>query len=118
MGRHTRRRICVRSMRSERIKAEYRAKWAWIAYRPLQPYAWKPIVGGGRRMFSPYLKNGVIVLLAPVSEYPTAESFHAAIRFLRLEYRLEPTPSVRFQSLRNRQFEVTYGKPPDRSRWP
>jgi hypothetical protein len=44
---------------------------AWIACRPLQPYSWKPIEGGGRRMFSPYLKNGVVVQVAATSEFPT-----------------------------------------------
>ncbi|HVW85872.1 MAG TPA: hypothetical protein VHB50_14380, partial [Bryobacteraceae bacterium] len=34
---------------------------AWIACRPLQPYVWEPIAGGGKRLFSPELKNGVIV---------------------------------------------------------
>jgi hypothetical protein len=98
---------------------------ARIAYRPLQPYVWKPIAEGGRRMFSPYLKNGVIVQVAPVSEFPTAESFQKAIRSLKLEYKLEPTPSVRFESLRKRDLAFTYGqaptvdgKPLDYSRWP
>ena len=98
---------------------------ARIAFRPLQPYSWKPIAGGGRRLFSPYLKNGVIVQVAPVSEFATAESFHSAIRDLKLEYKLEPTPSVRFRSLRGRDLSFTYGQAPaidgnalDYSGWP
>jgi hypothetical protein len=42
---------------------------AWIACRPLQPYSWKPIEGGGRRMFSPYLKNGFVLQVAAASEF-------------------------------------------------
>ena len=42
---------------------------AFIACRPLQPYTWKPIEGGGRRLFSPYLKNGMVVQVAARSEY-------------------------------------------------
>ena len=42
---------------------------AYIACRPLQPYTWKPIEGGGRRLFSPYLKNGMVVQVAARSEY-------------------------------------------------
>ena len=63
-------------------------------------------------MFSPYLKNGVMVQVAPVSEFPTAESFRKAIRALRLEFKVEPTPSVRFQSLRKRDLAFTYGQTP------
>ena len=37
---------------------------AYIACRPMQPYSWKPIEGGGRRLFSPYLKNGFVVQVA------------------------------------------------------
>ena len=85
---------------------------ARIAFRPLQPYVWKPIAGGGRRMFSPYRKNGVIVQVAPVSEFPTAESFQKAIKALKLEFKLEPTPTVRFQSLRKRDLAFTYGQTP------
>ena len=42
---------------------------ALIACRPLQPYLWKPIAGGGRRLFSPYLQNGTIVQVAAASEF-------------------------------------------------
>ena len=42
---------------------------ALIACRPLQPYTWKPIEGGGRRLFSPYLKNGIVVQVAARSEF-------------------------------------------------
>ena len=50
---------------------------AWIACRPLQPYSWKPIEGGGRRLFSPYLKNGTVVQVAAASEFPTLAAFRA-----------------------------------------
>ena len=76
------RRICKMSVEDKSGWIFARGGDARIAFRPLQPYAWKPIDGGGRRMFSPYLKNGVIVQVAPVSEFPTAESFQKAIQAL------------------------------------
>lgn len=98
---------------------------ARIAFRPLQPYVWKPIEGGGRRMFSPHSKNGVIVQVAPVSEFPTSESFQKAIRALKLEFTTQPTPFVRLQSLRKRDLVFQYGqtpsidgKPLNYAKWP
>jgi hypothetical protein len=87
---------------------------AWIACRPLQPYTWKPIEGGGRRLFSPHRKNGVIVQVAAASEYPDLESFARAIHALPLDFRLEPMPEVRLQSLRGRKLEFIYGQLPRR----
>ena len=85
---------------------------AWIACRPLQPYVWKPIEGGGKRLFSPHLKNGFVVQAAGRSEFPDLESFRAAILKLALEYHLDPQPSVRFASLRGSVLEFTYGGTP------
>jgi len=91
----------------------------YIACRPLQPYSWKPIADGGKRLFSPYLNNGVIIQAAAASEYPSLEAFAAAIRKLPLEVHLDPVPSVKFQSLRGKKMEFTWGKPPiDYERWP
>jgi hypothetical protein len=98
---------------------------AWIACRPLQPYSWKPIEGGGRRMFSPYLKNGMVVQVAARSEFADIDAFRRAILALPFEKRLEGRPSVRFRSLRGRLLEFTYGEagrvdgvPVDYGRWP
>jgi hypothetical protein len=98
---------------------------AWIACRPLQPYHWKPIEGGGRRMFSPYLKNGAVVQVAPASEFRTLDAFRSAILKLPLTFDVANGPSVRFRSLRGRTLEFTYGTPPqvdgtpiDYSKWP
>ena len=92
---------------------------ALIACRPLQPYTWRPIQGGGRRLFSPYLKNGMVVQVAARSEFPDMQAFRRAILALPLEFSLEGTPSVRFRSLRGKLLEFTYGKPPvDYSNWP
>lgn len=84
----------------------------YIACRPLQPYVWKPIEGGGKRLFSAELKNGVVVQAAAASEYPDLAAFGRAILALPIEIRLNPVPSVRFRSLRGRQIEVTYGEVP------
>jgi hypothetical protein len=98
---------------------------AFIAYRPLQPYTWKPLPQGGRRLFSPYLKNGVILQVAAASEFPNIEAFERAILALPLQTALEPEPKVKFQSLRGRTMEFTWGQTPkldgqalDYAHWP
>jgi hypothetical protein len=98
---------------------------AWIACRPLQPWTWKPLAEGGRRLFSPRLHNGVIVQAAPRSEFRDIEGFRAAILALPLEFRADPTPAARFRSLRGRALEFTYGQTPridgralDYDHWP
>ena len=85
---------------------------ALIACHPLQPYVWKPIEGGGKRLFSPYLKNGIIVQVAAASEYPNLEAFRSAILALPLEITIDPAPAVRFSSLRGKRLEFTYGQTP------
>ncbi len=102
-----------------------RAGEAYIACQPLQPYSWKPIAGGGRRLFSPYLKNGVVVQVAAASEYRDLDAFGTAIKALRLVFRYEPVPSVRFKSLRGSTIEFTWGETPrvngralDYANWP
>jgi hypothetical protein len=98
---------------------------ALIACRALQPYSWKPIEGGGRRLFSPYLKNGMVVQVAARSEFADMEAFRRAILALPLEYKLEPVPAVHFVSLRGRTLDFTYGDSPrvngaalDYAHWP
>ena len=98
---------------------------ALIACRPLQPYNWRPIAGGGRRLFSPYLKNGMVVQVAARAEYPDKDAFRRAILALPLEFKLDPTPSVRFGSLRGKTLEFIYGQIPrvndaplDYGNWP
>jgi hypothetical protein len=92
---------------------------ALIACRPLQPYTWKPIEGGGRRMFSPYLKNGAIVQVAARSEFADMQAFRRAILALPLEFKLTPVPSVHFRSLRGKMLTFTYGQAPlDYTNWP
>ncbi|HKD05092.1 MAG TPA: hypothetical protein VKB79_04240 [Bryobacteraceae bacterium] len=85
---------------------------AWIACRPLQPYSWKPIEGGGKRLFSPELKNGVVVQVAAASEYPDLEAFGRSIKALPLEIHTDPVPRVVFRSLRGSQIDFTYGETP------
>jgi hypothetical protein len=98
---------------------------ARIAYRPLAPYVWKPMAGGDRRLFSPHLKNGTIVQVASVSEYPAAAAFKKAVLGLRLEVKMAPAPAVRFTTLRGRRMEFQYGETPrvdgkalDYDKWP
>jgi len=98
---------------------------ALIAARPLQPYTWKPIEGGGRRLFSPYLQNGMVVQVAGRSEFADMDAFRRAVLALRLDVELTPVPSVRFQSLRGKALACTYGQTPrvdgvavDYAHWP
>ncbi len=90
---------------------------AWIAYRPLAPYSWKPIEGGSKRLFSPHLKNGAVVQVAAAAEFATLAAFREAITKLPLEYHLDPTPSVRLRSLRGADLNFTYGQARDFSTW-
>jgi hypothetical protein len=90
---------------------------AWIAYRPLAPYSWKPIQGGGKRLFSPHLKNGAVIQVASASEFATLEAFRQAILKLPLSFELDPTPTVRFRTLREANVTCTYGQPRDFSAW-
>ncbi|QOY90189.1 hypothetical protein [Paludibaculum fermentans] len=98
---------------------------ALIACRPLQPYAWRSIEGGGRRLFSPHLRNGMVVQVAARSEFKDMDAFRQAILALRLEFKLDPVPTARFRSLRGKTLQCTYGQPPsvngapvDYGKWP
>ncbi|MGJ5817222.1 hypothetical protein [Paludibaculum fermentans] len=98
---------------------------ALIACRPLQPYSWKPIDGGGRRLFSPSLKNGLVVQVAARSEFHDMDAFRQAILALPLEFKLDATPTVRFRSLRGKTLQCTFGQAPtvdgstvDYAKWP
>jgi len=98
----------------------------YIACRPLQPYNWKPFGGGGgKRLFSPWLQNGVVVQVAATSEFPNLTEFGKAVKSLPLEFDVKSTPRVKFRSLRGTTIEFTYGetprlngKPLDYDHWP
>lgn len=85
---------------------------ALMAYRPLAAYEWRPVEGGGRRLYSPHLKNGTILQAASTSDYPSFEAFRKAVLELRLEVAMEPKPAVRFRTLRGRDIDFTYGQTP------
>jgi hypothetical protein len=98
---------------------------AFIACRPLQPYSWRPIEGGGRRLFSPYLKNGMVVQVAARAEFQDLDAFRRAILALKLDFQTAHAPSVRFTSLRGKTMTFAYGQipqvngvAPDREHWP
>jgi hypothetical protein len=85
---------------------------AYLAYRPLAPYEWRPIEKGGRRLYSPYPKNGTILQAAAADEFKSWEEFKTAIRALALTIKSEPALQVSFTTLRGRKIECTYGAPP------
>jgi hypothetical protein len=98
---------------------------AWIALRPLQPYVWRPIDSGGKRLLSLHRKNGVVLQAAAASEFRSIEDFRRAILALPLSFNVEAVPSVQFRSLRGSDIEFTYGAAPrvngtevDYSKWP
>jgi hypothetical protein len=82
----------------------------YLAYRPLAPYEWRPIKEGGKRLYSPHLKNGTILQAASASEFVSFDDFCNQVRKLPLQVSLSPVPAVRFRTLRGRQMNVTYGE--------
>jgi len=96
----------------------------YLACRPLQPYVWKTF-GEGKRLFSPWLRNGVVVQVAASSEFPSLAAFASAIKALPLAFQVSPIPKVKFQTLRGTLIDFTYGetprlnnKPIDYEHWP
>jgi hypothetical protein len=96
----------------------------YLAYRPLAPYALETLYAfksswneerttkGDKLLQSPHLKNGTIVQAASADDFPSLEAFKAAVRALPLEFKLEPVPTVKFRTLRNRTMQFTYGETP------
>lgn len=96
----------------------------YLAYRPLAPYRWTPFEHraggwaketkalGDRLLVSEHLKNGTIVQAASASEFASFEAFKAAINALPLSFKLEPTPTVTFTTLRGKKVAFTYGSTP------
>jgi hypothetical protein len=85
---------------------------AYIAYRPLAPYEWRPLEKGGKRLRSPHRQNGTLVQAASVSEFKSWNDFRNAIRALPLEIKRQPTPRVIFTSLRGKKIDCAYGAAP------
>jgi hypothetical protein len=76
-------------------------------------------------MLSLFRKNGAILQAAAASEFKTIEEFRRAVVALPLAFNMDPTPTVRFHSLRGSDIEFTYGSAPvlngvavDYSKWP
>lgn len=109
---------------------------AYLAYRPLAGYTWEALTKykstwssdrletGDRRLVSPHLKNGTIVQAAGVEEFKSFEEFKQAIKALKLEVKLEPTPTIKMTTLRGKKVEFTYDQAPivdgrkvDYSKW-
>ena len=102
---------------------------AYLAYRPLAPYAltpfrgyhqlsstagykWERTVTGDTLLQSPHVKNGTIVQAASMDEFKDFAAFKAAIMALPLTFSLEPVPTVKLKTLRGRDVVVTYGQTP------
>lgn len=108
----------------------------YLAYRPLAPYTMEPLTkyktmwestrvpSGDQRLVSPHLQNGTILQAASADEFKSFAEFQAAIRALPLEFKLKPTPTVKFTTLRGTKVNFTYGQAPvvngrkiDYSKW-
>ncbi|HNY39691.1 MAG TPA: hypothetical protein PKJ41_04830, partial [Bryobacteraceae bacterium] len=96
----------------------------YIAFRALAPYRWEAIDDGGKRMVSEHLNNGVIMQVASAGEFRSWEEFKSKIKSLRVEATLDPTPKVKFRTLRGAEMECVYGQTPrvngvdiDYSKW-
>jgi len=98
---------------------------SYLAYRPLAGYYWEPHIryprsrdpnvfeeSGSKILVSPHVKNGTILQAADGSEFASMADFQAAILALPLEFTLEPSPSVRFTSLRGHELSMTFGLNP------
>lgn len=97
---------------------------AYLAYRPLAGYEWQDamkyksswdterVATGDKRLVSPHLKNGTIVQAASASEFKSFDEFKQAINALPLAFKLEPTPTVTFTTLRGKKVTFTYGQAP------
>lgn len=95
---------------------------AYIGYYPLAPYEWREViqldrqlnetVTDDRRLYSPHLRNGTILQAASSDEYPSWEAFKDAVRALPLEVEREPTPRVRFTTLRGRNLDFAFDQAP------
>ncbi len=93
---------------------------AWIAYRPLAPYEWRALEphawmpassAGGRRLYSPHLRNGTVLMAAEQDEYPSLAAFRAAVEALPLEVTLDPAPAVKLRTLRGHDLEARWNEP-------
>ena len=85
---------------------------AYIAYRPLAPYEWRPLEGGGKRLYSPHRQNGTIIQVASESEFGSWDEFKTKIRVLPLQITREPKPRVAFTTLRGKRVEFAYDAEP------
>lgn len=105
----------------------------YIAYRPFAPGEWRPVdwtgllkggaggwfstnfeelSSGSEVFFSDALKNGYILEVAPVSDFPSYEAFMEAIRTLPVVIRTGDGPAVTYTTLDGDRLEARYGEAP------
>jgi hypothetical protein len=96
-----------------------------IACYPLAPYEWRPEGEGHRRLHSPHLKNGMVVQVAPASDFADRDAFERAVRALAVEAQTMPVPAVRCETLAGSVLEFGIGEAPrvdgkavDYAEWP
>jgi hypothetical protein len=85
---------------------------ALIACYPLAKYEWQREGKGDRRLYSPHLKNGMVVQVAPASDFVGRSVFENVVRALSIETRTAPLPSVQFETLTGDMLEFQVGEVP------
>ena len=118
----------------------------YIAYRPFAPGEWKPYDwtgllrggaggfistgfdewGAGHRCYvSAALRNGYVVQVAPVRDYPDFDAFKQAVRALPLTFSTKGKPEATFTALDGKSLRARYGETPtvdgrplDYAHWP
>jgi hypothetical protein len=85
---------------------------AFMAFYPLQPYEWTTLPSGDIYWKSPHLKNGYIFQAASATEFASFDAFKQAVKRLPITKKIEPSPMIRFKSLRGVSMEATYGQTP------
>ena len=83
----------------------------------MEYHDWLSASDGGRRLYSPHLKNGTVVQVAAAGEFRDFEAFQRAILALPFEAQREPVPSVKMRTLRGKHLAFTWGQKRDWNGW-
>lgn len=70
-----------------------------IGYYPLAPFAWHDEPGGDRRLHSPHVKNGAVVITVARAAYLDGDAFRVALENTGVTFSRYPTPRVTLVTL-------------------
>ncbi len=83
---------------------------ALIALYPLAPYEILDAANEDRRLYSESNANGVVLQVAPVSDFGSLDAFRDAVLGLVIETSIDPVPSVSFVTLSGDRIDTEYGE--------